>query len=95
MRTGLRREDLTIIPGEEAVVAVSPLLEQTLLGRVTAAPTQEEGEEEELRMEYEEKDCPAVHGDIDEGGKDVLGLFLILCITSRSRSVWCIFFSFM
>lgn len=69
MRTGLRQEDLTIIPGEEAVVAVSHLLEQTLLGRVTAALTQEEEEEEELRMEYEEKGCPAVHGDIDEGGR--------------------------
>lgn len=69
MRTGLRQEDLTIIPGEEAVVVVSHLLEQTLLGRVTAGPTQEEEEEEEeLRMEYEEKGCPAVHGDIDEGG---------------------------
>lgn len=67
MRTGLRQEDLTIILEEEAVVVVSRLLEQTLLGRVTATPTQEE-EEEELRMEYEEKGCPAVHEGIDEGG---------------------------
>ncbi|KAK4066991.1 uncharacterized protein Triagg1_7991 [Trichoderma aggressivum f. europaeum] len=72
MRTGLRQGDLTITPGEEeeVVVVVSRLLEQTLLGRVTVAPMQEEEEEEEeLQMEYEEKDCPAVHGDIDEGGK--------------------------
>lgn len=66
MRIGLRQEALTIIPEEVVAVEVSHLLEQTLLGRVTAAPTQEEAEEE-LRMEYEEKGCPAVHGDIDEG----------------------------